>query len=127
MKKGIWALYTIPATRYLSKICPKTDRIRPSLLLFLYTRKTRRITKITRIRQATHQVRWFCKKLSTQEIETRIKAGEKYVIRMKVPDNRVIEFNDLIRGKISVHSKEIDDQILNEGRWFSHLSLGTYC
>jgi nondiscriminating glutamyl-tRNA synthetase len=60
----------------------------------------------------------LCKKLSTTEIKKRINAGEKYVIRMKVPTNQVIEFNDLVRGRISVHSKEIDDQVLMKADGF---------
>ena len=34
-----------------------------------------------------------------------------YVIRLKIPDE-LIEFNDIIRGKVVVHGKEIDDQVL---------------
>jgi len=53
-----------------------------------------------------------CLQLSKSEVEKRLKAGEKYVIRMKVPDNEVIVWTDFIRGKISVPSKDIDDQVL---------------
>lgn len=38
--------------------------------------------------------------------------GEKYVIRLKVPENREIIFNDLIRGDITINTNQIDDQIL---------------
>lgn len=56
----------------------------------------------------------LCRKLSPEEIKEKLERGEKYVIRMKVNPEQdgVIEFEDLVRGKISVHSKEIDDQIL---------------
>jgi glutamyl-tRNA synthetase len=56
----------------------------------------------------------LCRKLSPEEVKEKLDRGEKYVIRMKVEPERdgVIEFEDLVRGKISVHSKEIDDQIL---------------
>lgn len=54
----------------------------------------------------------LCRNLSAQEVQARIAAGEKYVIRMKVPEKRTIEFVDLVRGKVKVDSKEIDDQIL---------------
>lgn len=53
-----------------------------------------------------------CRDLSKEEVEKRIAAGESYVIRMRVPLNEVIEFNDAVRGKISVNTKEIDDQVL---------------
>lgn len=54
----------------------------------------------------------FCKTLNTEEIKKRISNGDKYVIRMRIPENKIIEFNDLVRGQIKFHSKEIDDQIL---------------
>ncbi len=38
--------------------------------------------------------------------------GEKYVIRLKVPENKEITFNDLIRGDITINTNQIDDQIL---------------
>ncbi len=42
----------------------------------------------------------------------RIKAGEPYVIRLKVPQNQEIVFNDLIRGEIKFRSDEVSDQVL---------------
>lgn len=56
----------------------------------------------------------LCRKLSPEEVKEKMDRGEKYVIRMKVNPEQdgIIEFEDLVRGKISVHSKEIDDQIL---------------
>ncbi len=41
-----------------------------------------------------------------------INLGTPFVIRLKVPENREISFNDIIRGNIKVHSKDIDDQVL---------------
>ncbi len=38
--------------------------------------------------------------------------SDKFVIRLKVPDNRGITFDDLIRGKITINTDQIDDQIL---------------
>jgi len=53
-----------------------------------------------------------CRNLESQEIEKKIKNGEKYVIRMKVPENKTIKFNDKVFGDISVETNTIDDQIL---------------
>lgn len=50
--------------------------------------------------------------LSSEEVHNKIKSGEKYVIRLLVPENENIEFCDLIRGKVSVASDTIDDKIL---------------
>lgn len=44
--------------------------------------------------------------------QEKIKKGEKYVIRLNVPDNREIIFNDVIRGEIKFNSSSLDDQIL---------------
>jgi len=54
----------------------------------------------------------LCKKLSAEEIKKRLDRGDKYIIRMKMPENRDIEFTDMIRGKIKVNSNELDEQVL---------------
>lgn len=74
-----------------------------------------RLEKLRQSQEANKQPTKYdglCRNLSKTEIEQRIAAGEKYVVRMKIPENEVIEFNDLVRGRVKVHSKEIDDQIL---------------
>jgi len=53
-----------------------------------------------------------CLNLSKEEIKKRIENGEKYVIRMKIPDNEIIKFHDLIKGDVEFNSNELDDQIL---------------
>ena len=50
--------------------------------------------------------------LSSEEVKAKIRAGEKHVIRLKVPDNEVVEFDDLVRGHIKINSNEVDDQVL---------------
>lgn len=50
--------------------------------------------------------------LSTDEVIRKISNGEPYVIRLKIPENTLIEFNDLIRGEIQVHTSELEDRIL---------------
>ena len=54
----------------------------------------------------------YCRDLSHEEVKERIKAGEAYVIRLKLPQNRDIEFEDIVRGKVVVNTDEIDDQVL---------------
>ncbi len=53
-----------------------------------------------------------CLNLSEEEVEQRIANGEKYVIRLKVPDNEIIKFKDAIKGDIEFNTKEVDDQVL---------------
>ncbi len=55
---------------------------------------------------------FHCRSLLPEEVQKRLDQGDKYVIRMKVPENREIEFEDMVRGKIKVNSREIDDQII---------------
>ncbi len=54
----------------------------------------------------------LCRNLSLEEAKVRIAKGEKYVIRMKMPENRDIEFEDMIKGKIKFNTRELDDQVL---------------
>ena len=53
-----------------------------------------------------------CLKLSKEEIERRINAGEPYVIRQNIPAEGVGSYNDLVYGEISVDYKDIEDGIL---------------
>lgn len=50
--------------------------------------------------------------LGADEVSQKLKAGDAYVIRLKVPDNETIVLNDLIRGEVNVHSSQIDDKVL---------------
>ena len=49
--------------------------------------------------------------LSKKETQEKIEKGQ-YVIRFKTPADKVIHFEDIIRGKISVSTRDIDDKIL---------------
>jgi len=66
-----------------------------------------------------------CRSLTKEEALERIKKGEKYVIRLKMPENRDIVFDDLIRGRVSVNTNDIDDQVLVKADGFPtyHLAV----
>ncbi|MDQ7009670.1 MAG: glutamate--tRNA ligase [Candidatus Gracilibacteria bacterium] len=53
-----------------------------------------------------------CRFLTEEETQAKLDAGEKYTVRLKVPKDINIEFIDAIKGKISVPSKDVDDQVL---------------
>lgn len=53
-----------------------------------------------------------CRNISREEAEARIAAGEKAVIRFKVPETGVTEFDDMIRGHISYQNELLDDLVL---------------
>jgi glutamyl-tRNA synthetase len=50
--------------------------------------------------------------LSPDEVQEKLKQGLPYVIRLNVPENEEIQFDDLIRGSITVHSSKMDDKVL---------------
>ena len=53
-----------------------------------------------------------CKGLTKEEAEEKVANGEEYVVRLKMPKNQDLEFDDLVRGHISINSKDVDDQVL---------------
>ncbi len=50
--------------------------------------------------------------MSDEEVERKIEAGDDYVVRLKVPRQRTIHFQDEVRGGVSFESDEVDDQVL---------------
>ncbi len=58
-----------------------------------------------------------CLDLPESEIQEKITAGEKFIIRQKMP-YEVIKFKDLIRGNVQFDGKTIDDQVLMKSDGF---------
>lgn len=50
--------------------------------------------------------------LSFDVVQSKIDAGEPYVIRMKMPRNVDVRFNDEIRGWVVVNTNNLDDKVL---------------
>ena len=50
--------------------------------------------------------------LSEDDVKKLLEQGEKYVVRLKVPRNEEIRFNDIIRGWVTVNSAQVDDKVL---------------
>jgi len=50
--------------------------------------------------------------LSSEEVAGRLQSGEHYVIRFKMPENRDIVEEDLIRGRVSFNTNQLDDKVL---------------
>ncbi len=50
--------------------------------------------------------------LSAEEVNRRIAAGEKYVVRIKVEPDEDIEVDDMVRGKVVINSNILDDKVL---------------
>lgn len=66
-----------------------------------------------------------CLHLSEEEVRKNIEAGAPHVIRMVVPDDRIISFVDLVRGEVKFHTRDVDDQVLMKSDGFPtyHLAV----
>lgn len=54
----------------------------------------------------------FCRGIDPEEAKERVRNGEDHVIRMKLPHDKDIEFNDEVKGKITINTSDMDDQVL---------------
>ena len=50
--------------------------------------------------------------LGETETQNLIEGGTPYVVRMKIPDNQEIIVDDIIRGRVTISSNELDDKVL---------------
>ena len=54
-----------------------------------------------------------CRDLSPEEAQARIDAGEPYVLRIKVPEDRGnVVINDAVHGEVTFDAKELDDFVI---------------
>ncbi len=73
-----------------------------------------RLDDLRKERQAKKESTKYDKKclhLSSDEVESK-KRELPFVIRLNVEENSVIEFDDMVRGKVVFNTSEIDDQVL---------------
>lgn len=59
-----------------------------------------------------------CRDIPLEEAKKRVAAGEDHVLRMKLPANTDITFHDEIKGKITINTDEMDDQVLMKSDGF---------
>lgn len=74
-----------------------------------------RLEKMRQEQQARgEQIKYdrHCLHLSAKEVQAKLAAGEPYVIRQKVDTTGQTKFNDLVRGKITIQNKVLDDSVL---------------
>ncbi|MCX6298564.1 MAG: glutamate--tRNA ligase family protein [Bacteroidetes bacterium] len=50
--------------------------------------------------------------LSAQEVSDLLAAGTPHVVRIKMPLNETVSFNDMIRGEVSFNTAQVDDKVL---------------
>lgn len=76
---------------------------------------TEHLEQMRRAQQERHQAPMYdrtCFGYSKEEAGKRVAAGEKHVIRLKVPREETIEYNDKIYGHLTFKGHTIDDQVL---------------
>ena len=59
-----------------------------------------------------------CRSIGSEEARRRMDAGERPVIRFRVPDNTDVTFHDLVRGDVTFNSEQFGDPIIvrSDGR-----------
>ncbi|QRM88694.1 glutamate--tRNA ligase [Lacinutrix sp. WUR7] len=50
--------------------------------------------------------------LSAEETQTKLDAGDAYVIRFKSPQNETLHLTDIIRGNVTIDTNVLDDKVL---------------
>jgi glutamyl-tRNA synthetase len=67
----------------------------------------------------------LCLRLSSEDIQKNLSEGKPYVIRLNVPSDKIVSFTDVVFGKISVNTNEVDDQVLLKSDGFPtyHLAV----
>lgn len=53
-----------------------------------------------------------CRNLEKEEIDRNLGENKPFVVRLKVPDDKIIKFTDLTYGNIEIPSNDVDDQVL---------------
>lgn len=66
-----------------------------------------------------------CRDIPMEEAKKRVENGDSHVIRLKLPKDREIVFDDLVRGKVTMNTNDSDDQVLMKSDGFPtyHLAV----
>ncbi len=83
---------------------------------------TDRLAKVREEQQRHKKIPHYdgtCRRLDPGEAARRVAAGEKYVIRFKMPREGATTVNDMLRGDITVENKNLDDYILLKSDGFA--------
>lgn len=65
-----------------------------------------------------------CRSMPAEEAKSRIDAGESYVVRLKVPENKKIEQTNMFGKPFEFNSKDVDDAILLKSDGYPTYYLG---
>ncbi|MCH8049191.1 glutamate--tRNA ligase [Patescibacteria group bacterium] len=107
--------------KYIDQLLEQRD----AYLCFCSKEQLNEMRKAQKATKQTPKYDGTCRRISNDVMKARLDAGEPYVVRMKIPEEGSTEFEDLIRGKISVDNKELDDQVILKSDGFPtyHLAV----
>ena len=71
-----------------------------------------KLREIATARKVPFMYDGHCSHIPLEEAKKRIAAGEKYVIRQKMPKEGVTSYEDTVYGKVSIENATLEDQIL---------------
>ncbi|PKN99547.1 MAG: glutamate--tRNA ligase [Chloroflexi bacterium HGW-Chloroflexi-4] len=85
------------------------------------------LAKVREVQQANKESLHYdgtCREIPVEDARKRIAAGERYVIRFKMPKTGSITVHDHLRGDITVENKVLDDSVLvkSDGWALYHLA-----
>lgn len=65
--------------------------------------------------------------LSKEEVDSLLESKAPFVIRFKVPENKIISFADIIRGNVSFNSTQVDDKVLVKSNGIPTYHMASVC
>ena len=66
-----------------------------------------------------------CLNMNLKDSETRANNGERFVVRLRVPSKGSVEFEDHLRGNLTIRNEDIDHQILMKSSGFPTYHLAS--
>ncbi|MDD3284557.1 MAG: glutamate--tRNA ligase [Patescibacteria group bacterium] len=87
-----------------------------------------RLEKLREEQQKNKQIPKYdrhCTSLSKKEIQEKLNNNESFVIRLKLPENEDVVFEDEVYGQVKINTKDLDDQVLlkSDGYPTYHLAV----
>ncbi|MBU4331587.1 glutamate--tRNA ligase [Patescibacteria group bacterium] len=79
---------------------------------FCSTERLEKMRKEQQTRKEPPKYDGHCRELSREDVEKNIKESKPHIIRMRVPEQGMTEFEDIVRGKVKFENDLIDDQVL---------------
>jgi glutamyl-tRNA synthetase len=65
--------------------------------------------------------------LPKEEVDKLISSKAPYVIRFKVPENKIVTFTDIVRGEITFNTNQIDDKVLVKSNGIPTYHMASVC